>query len=240
VGIGFRPRQWLTQNAVKVAPKHRARILRSRLNPNRHRWLTGGGWNDIGTLQLEFLVTQGLAPAHRLLDVGCGALRGGVHFVRYLDRGHYGGMDANGAFLKAGRGELRLAGLDDKGAVLLHDDAFRFSRFGHPFDYALAVSVFTHLPFNAIMRCLSEMEQALAPGGKFYATYFRNTGRRLRHDDMATTYHVVHLDRDPYYYDPDLFVWAVEGSDLTVTVHGDWGHPRDQEMLIFTKRAPAG
>jgi len=237
VSTGHRTRQWLTQTAVKVAPKHRSRIFRSRLNPNRHRWLTGGGWNDMGTLQLNFLVDQGLMPSHHLLDVGCGALRGGLHFVRYLDSGHYSGMDINAAFLKAGRGELGLAGLSNKGAVLLQDEAFRFSRFDRSFDYALAVSVFTHLPLNAIMRCLSEMERALAPGGRFYATFFRNTGRRLRHDDMSTTYHTVHLDRDPYYYDPDIFRWAVDGSELSVTDHGDWGHPRDQQMLVFTKRS---
>ena len=32
-----------------------------------------------------------------LIDIGCGALRGGVHFVRHLDPGHYFGMDSEPA-----------------------------------------------------------------------------------------------------------------------------------------------
>jgi SAM-dependent methyltransferase len=239
MSIGFRSRRWLTRTAAKMAPRHRTRIFNSRLNPNRHRLVVGGMWDEMGALQRDFLVGQGLRPSDTLLDVGCGSLRGGLHFVRYLDAGHYCGLDRNHALLKAGGRELALAGLAGKGAVLLQDDAFRFSRFDRTFDYALAQSVFTHLPFNVIMRCLSEMETALKPGGRFYATFFRNTGRRLRHDDIATTYHTVHCDRDPYYYHPDIFHWAVEGSKLSVSVHGEWGHPRDQQMLVFTKHAPS-
>eukprot|EP00929_Paragymnodinium_shiwhaense_P056529 TRINITY_DN28286_c0_g1_i2.p3 TRINITY_DN28286_c0_g1~~TRINITY_DN28286_c0_g1_i2.p3 ORF type:complete len:106 (-),score=24.72 TRINITY_DN28286_c0_g1_i2:81-398(-) len=41
----------------------------------------GAAWDTIGPLQLEFLRGQGLLPQHRLLDLACGSLRGGVHFV---------------------------------------------------------------------------------------------------------------------------------------------------------------
>lgn len=179
MGIGFRQRHWLIRKAAEVAPEHRVRIFGSRLNPNRHRWVTGGDWGPMGKLQLRFLIDQGLAPNHDLLDVGCGGLRGGLHFVRYLDAGLYCGMEKDKDILKAGQGELIKAGLDGKGPVLLQDDTFDFSRFDRQFDYAIAVSVFTHLPFNTIMRCLSQMETALKPGGTFYASFFRNTGRRL-------------------------------------------------------------
>jgi SAM-dependent methyltransferase len=235
--IGIRLRVWAIRRAAKLFPKHRGRVFRSKLNPNRHRWVTGGSWEEIGNLQLEFLTDQGMKPNHTLLDVGCGGLRGGVHFVKYLDAGHYFGMDKNNDHLKGGHRELQLEGLVDKRAVLLQDDYFRFSRFGTTFDYAIAVSVFTHLPFNVIARCLSEMEAALNPGGKFYATFFRNTGRRLRHDDIEAPYHVLRLDRDPFYYDPDIFRWVVEGSQLDFTLLGEWDHSRGQQMLLFTKRA---
>jgi len=235
MAVGYETRRWLVRRAAKVAPRYGPRLYRSRLNPNRHRWVTGGAWDEMGDLQLRFLVDQGLRPDHHLLDVGCGALRGGVHFVRYLEPGHYCGIERMPALLKAGRRELDRAGLSGKAPVLVQDDAFRFQRFHRRFDYALAHSVFTHLPFNVIMRCLSEMEGALGAGGRFYATYFPNTGRRLRHDDVTGTNHVLHCDRDPYYYDPGIFEWAVEGSALSCTVLGDWGHPRDQHMLLFTK-----
>lgn len=202
-----------------------------------HRAVVGGLWEQMGEKQLEFLVEQGLQPNHRFLDVGCGSLRGGIHFVRYLEPGHYYGLDIQQPLLDAGREELAAAGLNPASASLMQDDAFRFGRFGQQFDVALAQSVFTHLPFNTIMRCLAEIERVLRPEGRFYATFFQHSGPRLnteplRQSEKATSY----IDADPFHYDPDIFRWAVEGSTLEVDFVGDWDHPRNQQMLLFTKR----
>ncbi len=53
----------------------------------------GGMWEIIGEVQFEFLVSQGLKPQHRLLDIGCGTLRGGRHFIAYLEAEKYTGID---------------------------------------------------------------------------------------------------------------------------------------------------
>ncbi|MEO7199584.1 MAG: class I SAM-dependent methyltransferase, partial [Dokdonella sp.] len=105
-----------------------------------HRAFIGAMWDDIGKLQLEFLQAQGLQPQHRLLDVGCGALRGGVHFVRYLQHGHYCGIDANASLIDAARHELHLAGLQGHGARLLANADFDVAVFGQRFEFAIAVS----------------------------------------------------------------------------------------------------
>lgn len=210
--------------------------LRYRLRPGSYRWKVGGLWEQIGQLQFDYLVSQGLDPDSRLLDVGCGSMRGGRHFVEYLNPGRYYGLDIDPALLKAGRRELAKAGVSDRDPHLLVDDAFRFGRFDATFDYAWALSVFTHLPFNVIMRCLAEVEEVLRPGGRFYATFYENPGGRLNlapHQEplaAATT-----LDADPFYYDPDIFRWAVEGSSLDFTLIGDWDHPRNQQMIVFVK-----
>jgi hypothetical protein len=62
--------------------------IRVELNPHL---AVGGMWEEIGKLQLDFLVNQGLRPTHKFLDIGCGTLRGGRHFIRYLDAGNYAG-----------------------------------------------------------------------------------------------------------------------------------------------------
>jgi SAM-dependent methyltransferase len=212
--------------------------LRYRLRPGSYRWAVGGFWEEIGALQFEYLVAQGLEPAHRMLDIGCGSMRGGRHFVKYLEPGHYHGMDINPALLTAGRRELAKAGVADRQPHLLTDDAFRFDRFDTTFDYAWALSVFTHLPFNVIMRCLAEVEKALVPGGRFFATFYMNPGPRLNlepHQEPQAGRTTV--DADPFNYDPDIFHWAVEGSTLDFEFVGDWGHPRNQQMLSFTKRS---
>jgi SAM-dependent methyltransferase len=110
------------------------------------------------------------------------------------------------------------------------------------FDVALAQSVFTHLPFNTIVRCVAEVDRVLRPGGRFYATFFKNPGPRLRTETIPIRTDIaidVELDQDPYYYDPSLFSWLCEGSDLVCEYRGEWGHPRLQQMLVFTKRSAA-
>jgi ubiquinone/menaquinone biosynthesis C-methylase UbiE len=207
------------------------------VRPDAYRTAVGGRWEEVGTLQFEFLLSQGLTPEKTLLDVGCGALRGGVRFIGHLDPGNYCGIDISDDLLDAGRRELAKADLASRRPTLLLDDAFRFGRFERSFDYALAVSVFTHLPFNNIMRCLSEMERVLAPGGRFYATFYEKPGARLNiemhyeRNAAPTT-----IDADPFYYEPDIFRWAVEGPTLGFELIGDWDHPRNQQMMVFTKR----
>lgn len=201
-----------------------------------HRNFVGGLWESIGELQFNFLVKQGLSPAHTLLDVGCGALRGGVRAVRYLDHGNFYGLDLNESLIKAGEIELRNAGLGGKSANLLVNDLFEFSTFNKLFDFAIAVSVFTHLPMNHIVRCLVEMQKVLAPAGCFYATFFEAPHSAylssLKHTPGEIT---THYDNDPFHYSFEEMEIISNISNLHVTLIGEWDHPRNQRMLKFTK-----
>ncbi|HTP99292.1 MAG TPA: class I SAM-dependent methyltransferase [Casimicrobiaceae bacterium] len=199
-----------------------------------HREMVGGLWDEIGQLQFDFMRARGLLPGDRLLDVGCGALRGGVHFVRYLDPGRYCGLDLNASLIEAGKRELAAAGLDGRGASLLVDDAFDVSRFGCRFEWALAVSVFTHLPMNQIVRCLAEVKKVLAPGGRLFASYFEAPASAhlapLRHPpaDIVTRY-----DADPYHQSADELAALAHFAGMTMERIGAWNHPRGQRMLAF-------
>jgi hypothetical protein len=51
----------------------------------RHRELVGGQWDVVGKHQCDYLISRGLMPHHKFLDVGCGSLRGGIYFVDYLN-----------------------------------------------------------------------------------------------------------------------------------------------------------
>jgi SAM-dependent methyltransferase len=199
-----------------------------------HRQYVGGAWDEIGLLQFEYLLGQGLKPEHWVLDVGCGALRGGIHFARYLETSHYCGIDINASLLEAGRRELRAAGLERKQPQLVESRHFDFSRFGRQFDFALAQSVFTHLPFNHVIRCLIEMREALKPGGIFYATFFQapHSGHlaEIAHPGGAVT----HYDEDAYHQSWDEVQWMAAIARLNVRLVGDWHHPRNQRMLAFT------
>src|SRR5689334_7701637 len=49
----------------------------------------------IGGLQFTLLFQAGLREHHRLLDIGCGSLRGGRLFIPYLLPGRYTGVEPN-------------------------------------------------------------------------------------------------------------------------------------------------
>lgn len=199
-----------------------------------HRAAVGGLWEELGKLQFDFLVGRGLQPFHYLADIGCGCLRGGLHFIRYLDTGHYAGLDINASLLEAGRKEAGQHGLEAKDPQLLLDDGFRSSRFERPFDYMLSVSLFTHLPINHIVRCLSESARALAPDGIYFASYFEAPAATwlepLPHQVGGV---VSHFDRDPFHYAFEEIDWMARQAGLRAERIGGWDHPRDQMMAAF-------
>ena len=58
-----------------------------------HRNWVGGGWDEIGKLQFDFLISRGLKPHHVFLDIACGSLRAGRFLIPYLDAGNYLGIE---------------------------------------------------------------------------------------------------------------------------------------------------
>lgn len=210
-----------------------------KLFPGWHRRNVGDFWETMGEHQREFLVGEGLKPDHWFLDVGCGGLRGGLEFIRYLEPGHYHGIDKEAGMIAAAGVELERAGLSHKSPVLLREEHFDLGRLGRTFDFVMAQSVFTHLPINDILICLANVDHVLAPGGRFYATFFNSTGGRFAEpiDHKVRTGGVLtsYPDRDPYHYDVDMFEWMCRDLSIDVTYIGDWNHPREQEMLVFAR-----
>ena len=80
------------------------------------------------------------------------------------------------------------------------------------------------------------MGKVLRPGGKFYASIFENTHGKLHVDDIQQSETAVtHYDRDFYHYDLDTLRFACEGTGLTLGYEGDYGHPNNEKMLVFTR-----
>ncbi|NLF79179.1 MAG: class I SAM-dependent methyltransferase [Chloroflexi bacterium] len=226
-------------NRLRRATPGFIRRAAGRRAPDWHRRAVGGMWEEMGQLQFEFMKEQGLLPEHDFLDVGCGSLRGGLHFINYLEPGHYCGIDIDKSLLRAGWKEVKKHHLSDKKPLLVHTDSFDFLALNRTFDFALAQSVFTHLPLNSVALCLITMAHALKPGGKFFATFFENT-QGIYHTQPipqpgVDRTRLSYFDRDPYHYNLATFEWICEGIDLKVEYIGDWDHPRNQKMLLFTR-----
>lgn len=203
----------------------------------QHREAVGGMWDEIGLLQFNFMVEMGLKPHHLLLDIGCGSLRGGVHFIKYLDEGHYFGVDKDPKLIELGMAvELPKYGLGNKQASFVANPDFDFVMFGVKFDFAIAQSLFTHLPLNDIMVCLDNARRVLVDEGRLYATFFSSGSYHhmwyVPHNHGGCI--VTHPNRDPYHYEPTMLMSA--GSGLDSKYIGDWNHPRGQHMMEYIRR----
>ena len=128
--------------------------LRAQKDPKH---AVGGMWEELGRLQFDTLLREGLETRHRLLDIGCGALRGGIHFIEYLDRGHYAGIDISEGILDAGRRLLPSDLGEKKAPVLIQNKDLELKEFdNNMFDFLLAQSLFTHLPEDEIVEVTPE------------------------------------------------------------------------------------
>jgi cyclopropane fatty-acyl-phospholipid synthase-like methyltransferase len=191
-------------------------------------------WEELGSLQLKFLIESGLKPSHKLLDIGCGCLRGGIHYIKYLQEGNYHGLDINNSLIEAGKIEIEEARLSNKNPKLIVDDKFSFDRFGKKFDFMVSVSVFTHLPMNIIVECLTKVRESLATNGIYYTTFFQApTSLHLEKIKQQPGGIVTKHNKDPFHYSVEELYYMAELSRLELKVVGDWEHPRNQKMAAF-------
>ncbi|NHC23983.1 class I SAM-dependent methyltransferase [Nocardioides sp. IC4_145] len=198
----------------------------------RHRDSVGGKWDEMGQLQLDFLLGQGLEPSMRLLDVGCGSLRAGRLLVPYLDPGHYYGIDIGHDIVQAGY-DLEL---DDAARERLPVQNLRITDrfdadFGVPFDMAIAQSVFTHVSLNHIRLCLYRVAKVMKPGGKFYATF----SEKPKDYPVDGTWGRAYTERNVYWYYRRDLRWAAERTPFEFRYLGAWGHARNQKMVEYTR-----
>lgn len=211
---------------------------------NGYRGLVGGHWDLMGELQFSQMLAHGLTPDHKLLDIGCGALRGGVHFVKYLEPAHYFGTDLNRSLLDAGY-DKELGALDLQGRLPrqnLHTTSeFDFAKFDETFDRAIAFSLFTHLPLDVIRTCLERLADVMRPGGVFYATFFeapenQPTFLSINHAPGEVT---TYAGRDPYHQRYRDYLHMTEDLPWDVGYIGEFEHPRGQRMISFTRQGDA-
>jgi cyclopropane fatty-acyl-phospholipid synthase-like methyltransferase len=209
-------------------------LAKEEIDKKLHRDFVGGLWEELGQLQYDFLKSQGLKPFHKLLDIGCGCLRGGLHFIKYLEEGNYYGLDINSSLIQAGILEIEEAGLEDKHPRLLVDDQFRLDNFREDFDFIVSISLFTHLPMNIIIRCLSEVRKHLKSGGVYFSTFFE--APKSAYLDKLTHHPgeiITNYDSDPFHYSFQELSWMASTSRLEIKLIGDWNHPRNQKMAAF-------
>ena len=81
------------------------------------------------------------------------------------------------------------------------------------------VSVREHAALVAVLRTIYEN-----PNGKQFLGEIQQSERV-----------VSYPDRDKYHYDLDTLRCAAQGTGLTMSYNGDWGHPDNQKVVVFSR-----
>ncbi|MFG2712949.1 class I SAM-dependent DNA methyltransferase [Streptomyces goshikiensis] len=183
-------------------------------------------WLALGAMQFDYLAEHGLAPGHRMLDIGCGNLRAGWRFIQYLDAGNYYGIDISPDILISAKATLTTYGLQDRlpHLTLTHDLTFDFLPDGH-FDVIHAHSVFSHSPIKVIDECLAHVGRVLAPGGFFDFTFDRTDG--VEHAVL----------REDFYYRTETLTALASRHGLVARFMDDWEErPHGQSKIRASAR----
>jgi len=187
----------------------------------------GGMWDEVGRMQIDFLVGEGLERSHRMLDLGCGSLRGGRHFIRYLDPKGYTGIDISEGVIEAGKRLVVDEGLIDQAPRLIANTAgdFRFAMFPDEiFDFIFAQSVLTHLQEDHLEECFSNIGRLMGPESRFYFTFYSGEAS-VRRGPKSFQFPFSFFEK-----------MARENAFELIERSEDYPHPRGQRMAYVTKR----
>ncbi|MEV4194455.1 class I SAM-dependent methyltransferase [Streptomyces toxytricini] len=168
-------------------------------------------WLALGKMQFDYLLGHGLAPHHRMLDIGCGNLRAGWRFIEHLHPGHYYGIDISPDILISAKQTLTRQRLQEKlpHLTITQDLKLEFLPTAH-FDVVHAHSVFSHSPIEVIDECLAHVGRVLAPGGFFDFTFDRTEGEEHQ------------VLREDFYYRTQTLVDLAARHGLTARFMDDW------------------
>ncbi|MGA0530540.1 hypothetical protein [Hansschlegelia sp. KR7-227] len=193
-----------------------------------HRNFVGGEtvWDEISSLQFEFLRSQGLKPSHVLADIACGSLRAGIRLIPYLDAGNYIGIDKHIELIIYGvASELGLETFSAKRPQFLVSSDFDFSGFRKAPQFAIAQSLFTHLTGADIIACLAKFRPQAADGCRFFATFHHAPTRRQNPAHSHSW--------EQFYYVPDEMAEFGKAAGWSSHYIGQWNHPRRQHIVEY-------
>ena len=198
------------------------------LRKESHREFVGGLWNELGRLQFDFLVKQGLGPSHVFLDIACGSLRAGRLLIPYLEAGNYLGIDKHHELIEAGKAnEIGADVLEAKRPEFVISDRFSFEEFSKRPDFCIAQSLFTHLRKRDIEVCFRKLSAFVEPGCRFFAS-FNETSIPI--PQLATSHSIR-----PFYYTRHKMEAFGKQSGWEGRYIGNWNHPRGQMMIEYVK-----
>jgi hypothetical protein len=178
----------------------------------------------MGRDQFDLLRFFGIAPQHYLLDIGCGALSCGRFAIRYLQAGHYFGLEPERWLVDEGlRHEVDPAVRACKAPIFQHRRDFVLSEFGQKFDFLLAHSILTHASMSQISALFNEATRVMHDHSVFLAS-FREGPTDYEGTEWSYPEGIV--------YRLSTLESFAEGNGLNCAPL-DWPHAGEQSWLVF-------
>ncbi len=200
----------------------------------RHR-LVGNPkyWKVKQEFQINFLKQQGLQSGSKLLDIGCGTLRGGIPLIKFLDSGNYYGLEVRKEVLDEGIAEAKEQGVMDKKPNLIHFSDFKELELNTSFDVMFAFSVLIHMTDEIVDSCIKYVAENLAADGKFYANVNLDSNKKGQWQGFP----VMHKDLEFYKALASKYNLKVEIIGRLADFGHHTGDPNqdNQSMLAFFK-----
>jgi SAM-dependent methyltransferase len=231
--------KWLLWRARQPGAARRL-LIRVRTRPSARHAEVGSAdlWAITRRFQFDFLLSRGLRPEHRLLDIGCGTLRGGIPLIDYLESGNYVGIEARGQVLAEARKELVEASLEHKRPLLIHASEPAGLQLEAQVDYVWAFEVLIHLTDELLDGYLALAARSLVENGQFYANINIGDRQNRKWKDF------------PWVWRPrEFYVSSAARRGLAmrdVGTLGELGHRtggykhEEQVMVCFTRAADGG
>ncbi|KAI4302977.1 hypothetical protein MLD38_038662 [Melastoma candidum] len=184
-GINPRTRQQQLQDLIQYkgishyeepeANNHTALPCPGELLVEEHHSNYGEPWAG-GRDVFEFLAEAvSLKPESRVLEIGCGTLRVGLHFIGYLEAGHYHCLERDELSLMAAfRYELPSHGLLRKRPLIVRGEDMDFTKFGsvNTYDLIYASAVFLHMPDKLVWTGMERLAGKLTYGdGRIFVSH---------------------------------------------------------------------
>ncbi|KAL4351258.1 hypothetical protein GQ457_06G019910 [Hibiscus cannabinus] len=148
------------------ASNHTALPCPGELLVEEHHSNYGEPWAG-GRDVFEFLAESShLTVNSRVLEIGCGTLRVGLHFIRYLKPEHFHCLERDELSLMAAfRYELPSQGLLHKRPLIVRGEDMDFTKFGSDvvYDLIYASAVFLHMPDKLVWAGVERLVNKLKP-----------------------------------------------------------------------------
>jgi hypothetical protein len=137
------------------------------------------GFEEGGRELLTYLLNAGLNPDSKLVDIGCGVLRGGYWMIHFLDPDRYFGIEPHSGRLEMGmKTILEPEVLEGKRPRFDLNPDFDTSVFGEKFDFFFAYSIWTHASKRQIHTMLDAFLRDATEDGVFLTSYLPAGWRR--------------------------------------------------------------